>query len=80
MIDNERDPDANDRYPGQTLNDQSYNMSDNNQKPVDPSSPPQPLQKGEKPGELGDALRSIYQNTVDENIPPEMLDLLNRLS
>jgi hypothetical protein len=26
--------------------------------------------------EVGNALRSVYQRTVDEDIPPEMLDLL----
>lgn len=29
--------------------------------------------------ELGPALRSVYQRTVDEEIPPEMLDLLGKL-
>jgi hypothetical protein len=30
-------------------------------------------------GEIGDALRSIYDRTVSENIPREMLDLLGKL-
>jgi hypothetical protein len=34
--------------------------------------------KRENP-EIGSALRSIYQRTIDENIPPEMLDLLGKL-
>jgi len=29
--------------------------------------------------EIGDALKSVYQRTIDENIPPEMLDLLGKL-
>lgn len=29
---------------------------------------------------LGTALRTIYQQTVDESVPSEMLDLLNRLN
>ena len=29
--------------------------------------------------EVGQALRSVYQRTVDETIPPEMLDLLGKL-
>jgi hypothetical protein len=29
---------------------------------------------------LGTALRTIYQQTVDESVPPDMLDLLNRLN
>ena len=31
------------------------------------------------PGEVGNALRSAYQRMVDEDIPPEMLDLLGKL-
>ena len=29
--------------------------------------------------EVGQALRSVYQRTIDESIPPEMLDLLGKL-
>ena len=29
--------------------------------------------------EYGSALRSAYQRTLDEDIPPEMLDLLGKL-
>ncbi|MBY8825958.1 NepR family anti-sigma factor [Sphingomonas colocasiae] len=28
---------------------------------------------------VGDALRSIYQKTIDESVPQEMLDLLGKL-
>ena len=28
---------------------------------------------------MGSALRSVYQRTVEEAIPPEMLDLLSKL-
>ena len=31
------------------------------------------------PGEVGNALRSAYQRVVDEDVPPEMLDLLGKL-
>jgi hypothetical protein len=30
-------------------------------------------------GEVGNALRSAYQRMVQEDIPPEMLDLLGKL-
>ena len=30
--------------------------------------------------EVGNALRSVYQQTVDEAIPPEMMDLLKKLT
>lgn len=29
--------------------------------------------------EVGEALKSVYQRTVNEDIPPEMLDLLGKL-
>ena len=29
--------------------------------------------------DVGDALRTVYQRTVNEDIPPEMLDLLGKL-
>ena len=30
-------------------------------------------------GEVGEALRKVYDRTLNESIPPEMLDLLGRL-
>jgi hypothetical protein len=37
--------------------------------------------KKKRPGvpEVGNALRTVYQQTVNEDIPPEMLDLLGKL-
>jgi hypothetical protein len=35
--------------------------------------------KRQAPGEVGHALRSAYQRMVEEDIPPEMLDLLGKL-
>jgi len=32
-----------------------------------------------QPTQVGDALRTVYQRTIDEDIPPEMLDLLGKL-
>jgi hypothetical protein len=29
--------------------------------------------------EIGNALRTVYQRTVDETIPPDLLDLLGKL-
>lgn len=34
----------------------------------------------EENASLGTALRTIYQQTVDENVPLDMIDLLNRLN
>ena len=31
-------------------------------------------------GSIGNALRSVYQQTIDEDIPHEMIDLLKKLS
>ena len=33
-----------------------------------------------KDRDMGAALRSVYQKTVDETVPPEMLDLLGKLT
>lgn len=45
------------------------------------TSPVQPRARHKRAGnsEVGAALRSVYQRTVDEEIPPEMLDLLGKL-
>lgn len=40
------------------------------------------LQKKKKRGDVpavGNALRSVYEETIREDIPPEMLDLLGKL-
>ena len=41
--------------------------------------PPKPKKKRVENPELGNALRTVYQRTIDEAIPPEMLDLLGKL-
>lgn len=41
-------------------------------------SPPAPI--ADENATLGNALRNIYQQTVEESVPDEMLDLLKRLS
>ena len=38
-----------------------------------------PKKKRAAAPEFGNALRSVYQRTVEESIPPEMLDLLGKL-
>jgi hypothetical protein len=35
--------------------------------------------KGPSDADVGGALRSIYQRTIDERIPPDLLDLLGKL-
>lgn len=43
------------------------------------SSNPKPKKKKPHNPEVGSALRTVYQRTVNEDIPPEMLDLLGKL-
>jgi hypothetical protein len=43
-----------------------------------PDSSKSRKKRGQSP-EVGHALRAAYQRTIDETIPPEMLDLLGRL-
>ena len=43
------------------------------------ANPRQSKKKGPGTGDVGNALRSVYQHTVDERIPPDLLDLLGKL-
>jgi len=45
----------------------------------DPLKPTTQKKKRHPVPEVGQALRSAYQRTLDESIPPEMLDLLGKL-
>lgn len=42
------------------------------------AKPPRKRRRADSP-EVGSALRSVYQQTVDESIPPDLLDLLGKL-
>jgi hypothetical protein len=44
-----------------------------------PRSPEGRSAKRPKGGDVGEALRKVYDRTLQENIPPEMLDLLGKL-
>ena len=44
----------------------------------EPAAEPKKRKRPPAP-EFGHALRSAYQRTLDESIPPEMLDLLGKL-
>ncbi len=47
---------------------------------VDPSPRPKPgKKKGTDAPDVGHALRSAYERTVNEQIPPDLLDLLGKL-
>ena len=45
----------------------------------DMSSATARTRKKRPPGEVGHALRSAYQRVIEEDVPPEMLDLLGKL-
>lgn len=47
--------------------------------PADSESMPTSRKKRGPNAEIGQALRKAYCDAVDENIPPEMLDLLGKL-
>ena len=45
---------------------------------IDISSPKSRKKRADSP-EVGQALRTVYQRTIDEDIPPDLLDLLGKL-
>jgi hypothetical protein len=49
----------------------------------DPAAAQEPRRSSRRrktePSEVGDALRTVYQRAIEEDIPPEMLDLLGKL-
>jgi hypothetical protein len=54
--------------------------SDRNAESEDISTPmPKSKKKRGDTPEVGQALRSVYQRTVEEDIPPDLLDLLGKL-
>jgi len=53
-------------------------LSSDRTTPIKPGA--KPRRERSRDGQaMGAALRSIYQKTVDEAVPPEMLDLLGKL-
>lgn len=46
----------------------------------DKSRPKDGGKRGQAPGELGSALKSVYDNTLREEVPKDFLDLLGKLS
>ena len=49
------------------------------EKDSETSSTPKAPRKRPASPELGRALRNAYERTIEEDIPPEMLDLLGKL-
>jgi Anti-sigma factor NepR len=65
------------------VNDKDDERRRRNDAPVEgeapPATRPRARKKQAESPELGKALRTVYQRTIDEDIPPEMLDLLGKL-
>lgn len=69
-------------YPAEGDDELSENRS-NDRLAGKGKSKPRPKRKpdvGSKAGELGKALRSVYDNTLREEVPGDFLDLLGKLS
>ena len=49
------------------------------QKPAVPGAKSRVRNKGKKADDVGRALRSVYDNTLGEDIPDDFLDLLGKL-
>ena len=47
---------------------------------IEPGGPPIPPKKKQRTADLGRALRSVYDDTLRENVPDEFIDLLGKLS
>jgi hypothetical protein len=52
-------------------------LSSNAKRTADRKAKPKPADAPDS--SVGNALRSVYEQTVDESIPQEMLDLLGKL-
>jgi hypothetical protein len=47
---------------------------------IEPGRPPVSPKKKQRSADLGRALRSVYDDTLRENVPDEFIDLLGKLS
>jgi hypothetical protein len=52
---------------------------ESSKKPATARAPNSGAKVQSKDRDMGAALRTVYQRTVEETIPPEMLDLLGKL-
>jgi len=46
---------------------------------AEPDTAPKARNRKKQSADVGDALRTVYERAVAEDIPPEMLDLLGKL-
>ena len=64
----------------ETDKDADRRRKSNSSSETDTSEKPQSKKKkAVASGEVGSALRSVYQRTIDEQIPADLLDLLGKL-
>jgi len=54
-------------------------LGSNAKRKVDRKAAPRDAERPEPTGPVGNALRSVYEKAVEEDIPQEMLDLLGKL-
>ena len=55
-------------------------ISASEKKKAAPAKPPAKKPGKQRPADVGRALRSVYDETLRENIPDDFLDLLGKLS
>jgi hypothetical protein len=67
-------------YPDGTGDERLSANNDADEPAMDRSEPPKKRRRGDPPGEVGKALRSVYDNTLREEVPNDFLDLLGKLS
>lgn len=56
------------------------NDADNRQPGKERSETPKKRRRANPPGEVGKALKTVYDNTLREEVPDDFLDLLGKLS
>jgi hypothetical protein len=56
------------------------NDAENRPPPKERKDAPRKRRRGDPPGEVGKALRTVYDNTLREEVPNDFLDLLGKLS
>lgn len=56
------------------------NDAENRPPPQERKEAPKKRRRGDPPGEVGKALRTVYDNTLREEVPNDFLDLLGKLS
>jgi hypothetical protein len=54
-------------------------LSSGNHQPTKAPEPVRPATTHSKDRDMGSALRSVWQKTVEEKVPDDMLDLLGKL-